>query len=238
MLFAVAALVLPTGCGGTEHRSNPTGYTVEWVGELRTVHRQGDARPTAHLSQIEPRDGSFAIGPLAGLRGEITVIDGEAFVTIADDSGERMERGFDHDAPFLVFGWVGQWQAIPIPSDVQDIAGLEQWLPDKAAASGLRVDEPFPFKVETSVSRVGYHVISNTEPGYQVSRPHRELMRFFTIDSEPVVLIGVHSISHGGVFTHHDQATHLHVVSKDGQHAGHVDQLGLGSNAVLYLPVP
>ena len=243
LLFLTAVLALPTGCRRTEHRSahddpQSSGYTVDWVGELRAVHLEGDARPRIHLRQIEPRDGTFAIGPLSGLRGEITVTDGEAYIARADDTGEHIERDFDYDAPFLVFGQVGAWQALPVPDAVRDVAGLEQWLSGAAAAKGLREDEAFPFKIETSTSTVEYHIISNSQPGDQVTRPHRELMRFFTIDAEPATILGVYSKAHGGVFTHHGQATHLHVVSDDERQSGHVDELYLGSDSVAYLPVP
>jgi len=134
------------------------------------VHLEGDARPRIHLRQIEPRDGAFAIGPLAGLRGEITVIDGEAYIARADEAGEHIELGFDRDAPFLVFGRVGEWQALPVPDDVRDVADLEQWLSGAAAVKGLREDEAFPFKIETSTSTVEYHIISSTEPGYRISQ--------------------------------------------------------------------
>ena len=68
LLFLTAVLALPTGCRRTEHRSahddpQSSGYTVDWVGELRAVHLEGEARPRIHLGQIEPRDGTFAIGP-------------------------------------------------------------------------------------------------------------------------------------------------------------------------------
>ena len=243
LLFLTAALALPTGCRRTERPSandgpQSLGYTVDWIGELRAVHLEGDARPRIHLRQIEPRDGTFAIGPLAGLRGEITVIDGEAYIARADEAGEHVERGFDCDAPFLVFGWVGKWQGRPVPNDVRDVAGLELWLSGAAAAKGLRLDEPFPFKIETSTSTVEYHIIASNELGYQITSPHRDLMRFFTFDSEPATLLGVYSTTHGGVFTHHGQATHLHMVSDDGRRGGHVDELVLGSDSVTYLPVP
>jgi hypothetical protein len=238
-----AALTLPAACRpaeqGSAREGRPArGYTVSWIGELRAVHLDGDARPRASLRQIEPRRGAFAIGPLAGLRGEITVIDGAASIARAGEDGERVDRGFDHEAAFLVFGRVGAWRALPLPEEVRDGAALERWLPGAAAVAGLRAGEPFPFKIETGSSTVAYHVIANREPGYHVSRPHRELMRFFTIDAEPVILIGVHSTAHAGVFTHHGQATHTHVVSGDGRRSGHVDELRLGPGSVAYLPVP
>ena len=153
-------------------------------------------------------------------------------------TGEHVESDFDRDAPFLVFGRVGTWQALPVPDDVRDVAALEPWLSEAAAAKGLRAGEPFPFKIETSNSTVEYHVISNTGPGDRITRPHRELMRVFTLDAEPATILGVYSEAHGGVFTHHSQATHLHLVSGDERRSGHVDELKLGSSSVAYLPIP
>lgn len=214
------------------------GYEVRWIGELRTVHRDGDARPRADLREIEFGPGTFAIGPLAGLRGEITVVDGNAYIARIEDDRETVESDVDREAPFLVLGHVASWQALPLPDQVRDVAELERWLPDAAASAGLRQGEPFPFKIETADSSVGYHVISNPDPGDQVDRPHRELMRFFTIVERPVVLLGVHSENHAGVFTHHGASTHIHVVGGDGLRSGHVDELNLGPGSVVYLPVP
>jgi len=85
---------------------------------------------------------------------------------------------------------------------------------------------------------VNYHIISNLDPGYRVDRPHRELMRFFTIGEGPVVLLGVHSEDHAGVFTHHGASTHIHLVGGGGLRSGHVDELTLGPKSVVHLPIP
>jgi acetolactate decarboxylase len=140
------------------------GYEVHWTGELRTVHRDGDARPRVDLQQLELEQGGFALGALAGLRGEITVIDGKAYISRIGEDGESIEHTFEHEAPFLVYGRVASWQAAPLPEDVRDIPALERWLPGAAATAGLRENEPFPFKVETSTSKVQYHIVSNPDP--------------------------------------------------------------------------
>lgn len=222
-------------CGASAAAS---GYSVEWVGELRAVHLDGDARPRVRLSDIEPGAGTFAIGPLAGLRGEITVLDGRAFVARADDEGQHVDHGFEHDAAFLVYGRVAKWRPVPVPDEVRDVAALERWLPGAARQAGLDTGRPFPFKIETATSTVDYHVISRTAPGYQVTGPHSELMRRFEAAAEPLKILGVYSTGHAGIFTHHGQATHLHLVRGDERGSGHVDGLQLGADAVAYLPVP
>jgi acetolactate decarboxylase len=239
-LVVVALLSSSTACrpAAAPQETQAGGYEVDWIGELRAVHQDGDARPRADLRQLEPGSGTFAIGPLAGLRGEITVLDGNAYIARVEEDREEVTRGFDQEAPFLVFGQVASWQALPLPDDVRDIAALERWLPAAAAAAGLREDEPFPFKIETDSSTVQYHVISNREPGYQVHRPHRELMRFFTIVGQPVALLGVYSENHAGIFTHHGQTSHIHLVSGDELRSGHVDAVDLGPASVVHVPVP
>jgi acetolactate decarboxylase len=222
----------------TDGKTSLGGYEVRWVGELREVHRNGDARPRVDLRAIEGGSGTFAIGALAGLRGEITVVDGNAYIARIRDDRETIDRDFEHEATFLVFGRVVSWRRLPLPDDVRDVATLERWLPTAASSVGLRADEPFPFKIETGSSDVGYHVISNSDSGYEVRRPHRELMRSFSIAGRPAVLIGVCSTAHAGVFTHHGESSHIHVVSGDERQSGHVDAVRFGPGSVAYLPIP
>ena len=136
-----------------------------------------------------------------------------------------------------MYGSVYRWQEMSIPDSIRTIHQLEQWLAliaDTLSASDM--PDAFPFKLVSSQSKVDFHVISNREPGYQISRPHHELMRFFTLESQPLTLLGVFSRHHAGIFTHHDQWTHIHLVSDDKRHSGHVDSLSLDPDAMLFLP--
>lgn len=215
------------------------GFRVEWTGALRDVHREGDARPRIALADLGDAPGTFALGPLAGLRGEITVIDGRVAIARAADGAVRVSAdAAGIEAPFLVYGRVAAWTRHTLPDDVRDLAALERRLPGLARAAGLDPAAPFPFKVETATSTLRYHVIDNPDPGDRVTRPHEELMRRFAIERAPATLLGVHSTGHAGTFTHHGQSTHVHVISADGAGAGHVDAADLGDDAVLFLPAP
>jgi hypothetical protein len=50
-------------------------YSVSWQGALRAVHG-GDVSGKLPLQQFSERKNIYAAGPVAGLDGEITVIDG------------------------------------------------------------------------------------------------------------------------------------------------------------------
>jgi acetolactate decarboxylase len=213
-------------------------YTVEWVGEMMRVHREGDASPKVALADVARGAGRFAIGPVAGLRGEITVIDGEAHIATAADNAEHVTQDWEQRAPFLVYGTVNAWKEVAAPVHAASIADIEAWLPVAAQAQGLDVEQPIPFKIETTSSRIDYHIIANDAAGYQTMRPHKELQKPFVLENKPAVLIGVYSTKHAGIFTHHGSSSHIHVVSQDGRHSGHVDALTPGPDAKYFLPAP
>jgi hypothetical protein len=56
------------------------GYTLGWVGAQRQV-LAGDLTPHARLQDLADVPHLYALGPLAGLQGEVTVIDGAPLVT-------------------------------------------------------------------------------------------------------------------------------------------------------------
>ena len=149
-----------------------------------------------------------------------------------------MENDWARQAPFLVYGHVTAWKEAPLPATVQTPKDLEGYLVEAAREAGIVSTAPFPFKVILPHGQIDYHIINNTEAGYQVSRPHQELMARFQIKERPVSLIGIYSTEHAGVFTHHGEATHVHVISDDGKDAGHLDGAKFGEGATLFLPVP
>lgn len=214
------------------------GFALHFEGEMKRVHREGDASPRVDLGKLAERTGAFAIGPLAGLCGEITALDGAVYVARVEGGKPIIEKDWQRQAPFLVYGHVTSWKEVPLPAAVQTPKDLEAHLPEAARAAGLDASAPFPFKVHVPDGKLDYHIMNNTEDGNQIKRPHKELMVHFPIRNRPATLIGVYSTEHAGVFTHHGDATHIHAVSDDGQDAGHLDGATLGGGATLFLPVP
>jgi acetolactate decarboxylase len=233
----VALAIVPLlSIGSNQATAEEQTFTIECVGEMMVVHREGDARPRVNLQDVALGPGSFAIGPVAGLRGEITVIDGESYVATAADGAEHVAQDWAHEAPFLVYGRVLKWEKVSAPENLKSIADIEKWLPDAARVHGLDPEGPFPFKIETDESVIRYHIIANDAPGYQTVRPHSELQKPFTLTNGKATIIGVYSTKHAGIFTHHGSTTHIHMASGDKQHSGHVDAIELGKACRFFLP--
>lgn len=235
---ALGSLVAAAKEVESEAAGSPKGFEVRWEGEMKRVHLEGDASPRVDLENVAKRADAFAIGPWAGLRGEITVLGGVPYLSSVLDGKPVVVNEWNKQAPFLVYGYVTKWKEAPLAATIQTPKDLEAYLPEAARHAGLDVDAPFPFKVLLPDGRIAYHIINNTEEGYQVSRPHDELMSRFTIEGRPATVIGVYSTKHAGVFTHHGESTHIHVVSEDGKDAGHLDDAKFGKGAKLYLPGP
>src|SRR6266853_1823188 len=58
---------------------------VHLLGELRRMFTARDIGPNVDLAQVSKDPHLYALGPLAGLKGEITVADGQVFVSKAKD---------------------------------------------------------------------------------------------------------------------------------------------------------
>ena len=68
---------------------------VKWVGEMRKVMRDGDLSGTVKLDALAKLPQLYALGPLEGLRGEITIVDGTPSIGAVVDGkatvGDKLE---------------------------------------------------------------------------------------------------------------------------------------------------
>ena len=55
----------------------------------------------------------------------------------------------------------------------------------------------------------------------------------FTLDDEPVVVLGFYSTAHRGIFTPADSDVHMHVKTADGRLSGHLESIVLAPGARL-----
>lgn len=85
------------------------GYTLTWVGAQRRL-LAGDLTPCADLRDLAGLPHTYAVGPLAGLRGEVTLIDGAPLGSTISAGSVRVEQSFAHEACFLVHAQVPRWQ--------------------------------------------------------------------------------------------------------------------------------
>jgi hypothetical protein len=81
--------------------------SVRWVGAQRDV-LGGDTRGKIALASLVDRPHPYALGPRAGVSGEVTILDGVPWIARVLDGRLEVEQSFDHAACFLVYAEVGR----------------------------------------------------------------------------------------------------------------------------------
>ncbi|GEM_PF-845498 len=237
------------GEAGTREQRDERGGEhgrVRWLGAMRNVMQKGDLSGHADLERLADLPHLYALGPLEGLRGEVTIFDGSPFITRVDnkvadnDSGRTagvvVDRSFRHKACFLVYAQVERWRELPVPESVTTLGALEEFI---AVSSRARLDAtaPFPFLVRGTPAATEFHIVNKTDDKPHSHDEHDKIKARFTLNSQPVEMLGFFSDRHQGIFTHHDSRVHIHVRAADSTTGGHVDVLKLRGGMTLLLPM-
>jgi acetolactate decarboxylase len=225
-LFAVAG-----------HGGQGTDVEVVQHGAMRAVMREG--RSEARVAVAEAlKPGVVAIGALAGLAGEITVLDGKAWIARVEAGALRVgEPAADAQATLLTLARVEAWQMVAI-GEACGGAELERRIAELALVNGIETKRPFPFRIEGRATSLEAHVV-NGACAMQDDDHERAPLRWSLAEPAAVTLVGFHAEGRAGELTHHGTSVHLHAVvtAKDGSvRSGHVDRVALASGASLGLP--
>lgn len=222
-LIATFLTLLLLGCQSNE--TTPEDNSVKVVGAMKNVMWKGELDGVIELDTIANQKALFGIGPLAYLKGEILLLNGRPYVSrVAEDGTPSVKIEENVTAPFFVYANQSNWKEIRLPENVEDLESIEAYVNDRAAA----INEPFLFKIHGNALKATYH-IQNLADGSVVTNPSEAHagQESFTLFNQKVVIVGFYSKSHQGVFTHHDSNMHLHVISSDWKHMGHLDELTL-----------
>ena len=202
---------------------------------MRNTMRMGQLQATINPDTLSNKNGLCGIGPLENLKGEIMIIDGEAFVSrVKVVDGMEVENTFIAPAPFFVYANVAEWTEVSIPKFVNDLITLEKFLNEM---SGKRTS-PFAFKLSGVVSDADIHIV-NLPDGRKISsreEAHEGLVKY-KVSNESCDLIGFFSTEHQTIFTHHDSFVHVHLINKERTKMGHLETISFRPGYMkLYLP--
>jgi acetolactate decarboxylase len=199
---------------------------------MRRIMQEGNLSASVSLDTLDLAN-LYALGPVAGLQGEIAVIDGHVYVArrkgTAVDTGSALPA-----AAMLVHSRVKRWLEVPLGDSTVDLAAVESAIEAAAARHGYDLEKPFAFRIEGGIS--GWSHIIHWESGVKHTMENHKQFALSGPIAAPM-LIGFYSRHHAGVFTHHSTRLHMHVVNPATGYVGHVDELRLGANAILFLPV-
>lgn len=215
------------------------GYALRLIGSQREAIMMGRRDARLDLRTLRGSTHLVGLGPIEGLSGEVTIVDGRpSLARIGPDGRARVEESFDAGVPFFVWAEVpAGWRTLPVPATVRSYAELEAFVGEAGRHAGLT--RAFPFTVTGAPTRVDLHVV-NLPPGAPAGMgAHGEGLVNFSLSGGQVALVGFWSTEHAGLFTPMDSHMHVHVQSAGNDLSGHVDKVDLsGASMVLGLPAP
>ncbi|MBX2926848.1 MAG: acetolactate decarboxylase [Saprospiraceae bacterium] len=210
---------------------------VHTISEMRKVMMGQDL--SAHLRwDTVAREHLFGISPLGRLEGEVTIVDGQPFVSTVDKKGRlRVKRTWKVEAPFGVYAQVPAWERIELEMPIRSESELQQALEGVLQHKGYDFSQPLPFHIQGAFERVDYHIISKPKGEIEHSHElHDKAKKHFTVQHIRGELLGFYSRHHEGIFTHRGSYVHIHFIDAPRKHAGHLEHVAIGQKFVLYLP--
>jgi len=228
--YCIALLLLAVNSCALNETNHPK---VKSISAMKNVMWKGELDAKIKFDTLLPQRGLYGLGPVEKLAGEITIIDGVAYVSSVDE-GQHINVDINPNigAPSFVYAVSKDFQYVELPKDVVNLKTLDSYLKDSHDSN-----TDFLFKLEGEVEFSKIH-IQNLEPNAKVSSPEEAHAGQVNIKLKAInaQLIGFYSNSAHGVFTHHDTNIHTHLITKDRKYMGHCDELRFNPSLVkLYI---
>jgi acetolactate decarboxylase len=245
LVIAMMLTCLLAGCAagsGSPAPANqaPWDGAVQAYGALRAMFHEGQTGPAISLDALLPDPELYAVGALASLSGEVTVLGGRAFLSYPSGDGARTEAPAQTSAAatLLVISRVPSWRSVTTHAPIR-FEQLDDEIASLAVSAGMSLDERFPFLVEGEFEDLQWHVIdgSRLTAGGTSHQDHLEAAVKMRRDQVPATLVGFYSENDQGVFTHMGSRTHIHCVVDEPVVTGHVDHVVISAGAIVRFPV-
>lgn len=223
---------------------------VEYVGAQKEIFKTGKAASVVSLEELSGRKGLFAIGPIDGLDGEITIFDSKPYITKVRGSDYTVDKTLKHGAIFLVWTEQAAWLDVPVPAAVKGYVDLQTFVKEQAQRAGMDVSKTFPFLLSGAPAEIKWHINVDRSEGKPITRElFAKSKEGYVAKNEPVDIIGFYAENHPGEFISQyapaikegsgmQNYIHIHLVSRTSKAAGHIDDIVMGEGMVLRLPKP
>ncbi len=216
-----------------------SGRLYQW-GTMKSVLHDGKTGARIDLTELTRHPHCYAVGALAGLDGEVVVIDGAPWVTRSDGVTATTTQALpEHNeaATLLTAAYVPDWGTITVDHDLS-LRDLERHLAGMAREYGLKPSRGITFLVEGHFDELSYHVIRGSCP-MQSQRDGRPPVGPFRakVEGGRGMLVGFLVAGAEGRITHHGQTMHIHVFFPGKTPvAGHVDDVSIAAGAMIRIP--
>lgn len=234
--LSLSCALLLAACGGGPVWDG----TVSSVGTLHDVLFAGHDEARIGLSGLAADDALVGVGVLERTAGEVSIVDGEVWVSTYRGGALATDRGPhpEGSAAALLTASVPRWSRVDVTRDVPPDE-VVAWLVATAEAQGIATDAPFPFRIEGGVGPVAAHVIGGDCPmrARMQERPPDPAPYEVHAERLAATVVGFHATGRQGQLTHRGSDLHAHLlVAGDPPYTAHVESLGLHAGCTLLLP--
>jgi alpha-acetolactate decarboxylase len=214
---------------------------VQAYGSFKRLAHAGDTAAKIALREVPTTAGTYAVGALAGMRGEIIVWDGKLSVSRGHSPEGRTEAAAADDAATLfALAKVTAWDEVTVPADMKQ-AEFEAFVVKQASVRGLTAATPFAFLVRGEFPKVVWHVVTGAAGGGHGATHAQGHARNRVFDERDAAgaMVGFYSgDALEGVISHPGERFHLHYANSDFSRSGHVDGYVVRAGSLLFLPKP
>ena len=235
--FALLAPALIAGCAAQPPPALASlAPAVIQLGSIQEQMAAGRCDAGIAVRDLLQTPHAYAIGPLAGLRGELLIWDGTVFCSSFVDGAARVRIDPSVRAAFLVASHVKRWRDVAVPDAVVTLAELETWLWKTASELGLATDRPHTIRVFAGVTSAKLHVVDLPEgtvlaPTVLDHAAHEQARRPIDLGGAPAQLLGFLTPAGQSSCPIGSPTLHLHLRTLLGDKVGHVDDLRLSPGA-------
>jgi len=241
-LLSILLLAPPATGAAADGPAQAAAGEITVYGTLREMMHQGrtDARVT--LDALLPDPALVAVGALADLAGEITVVGGTAYLSYPDgDSKVRTEVSTAPvaGAALLVASQVPAWTNVRTEEPIL-FEDLDDAVARLAARAGVGNRKRFPFMMTGDLEDLRWHVVDSRRlpEGPSTHEDHQAASVRAAVKNGPATLIGFYSGHDQGIFTHMNSKTHVHCVVDEPLSSGHVDHVVIPAGTIVSFPAP
>jgi len=218
-------------------------FAVQAWGNFKQMAHTGNTAGVVKLSSLNTAKGTYGVGAIAGMRGEILQWDGKLLVSRGHSTkGETSPANANDEAVLFIQAKVNSWQEVPVTADMTQ-AQFEAFVVDAAQKAGLDGNKAFPFTVRGKTTNLVWHVVTGTPQGvHHGSGTHQQghaQSRVFKEASANGTLLGFYTgAALEGIASHPGERFHVHYANPELTASGHVDKYHVAKGATLLLPKP
>jgi len=241
--ITIMAFLLSLACSQGRNPAPATGSwdgNVQVHGALHAMLHEGQTGPNVSLDSLLPDPDLYALGALAELSGEVTIVRGKVYLSYPAGDTTRTETPARTNAAATLFvsSRVGSWRSVSTKRLIA-FEDLDEEIAKLATEAGISRDDRFPFLLEGDFEDLEWHVVDGRRmtAGGTSHQDHKSAAVNARRDRASATLVGFYSQSDQGVFTHTGSRTHVHCVLDDPLVTGHVDHVVIPAGTTLRFPV-